>query len=108
MSIIKHLPTQYRETLTALHIAQIIKKIDDSEFGGHVIPAADSLRGGKGPAHLSDRGGITVTIWLDKEAKCGRSVKIIFDDCRGTALFKAYHTFQDAVDPTLSTGAYQG
>lgn len=111
MSTITFLPTQYFPTLTARHITQLTKKIDSSEFGGHVVAAADSNRDfllhGSGPARLSEKGGISVTIWSDKEAKEGRTATFIFDDCEGLNQFKAYHAFQDAVDPTLSTGAYQ-
>lgn len=111
MSNITFLPTQYFRTLTARQIAQIVKKIDDSPFGGHVTAAADSSRNfllrGVGPTRLSDKGGISVTIWADREAKEGRAVAFIFDDCNGMNQFKAYRAFQDAVDPTLTTGAYQ-
>lgn len=35
------------------------------------------------------------------------NVTFIFDDCIGANQFKAYRAFQDTVDPTLTTGAYQ-
>lgn len=111
MSNVTFMPTQYFSTLTARHIALLVKKIDASPFGGHVTAAVDSnhnfLLHDKGPARLSDKGGVSITIWADREAKEGRAVTFIFDDCIGMNQFKAYRAFQDAVDPTLTTGAYQ-